>query len=600
MELPQLFGSDYVLPAIIAVVLLAAILGLLMLRRKRTAASAGAKSRMPAATAAGPAGPGPAAGAKLSSAERKAAKAAAKADAKATKASGGAGFLEGPGVGAATSEPMPDAPLAPEAAAGVATQAAAASAAPAPKIATQAQAAGRQGTSFATDPLQSVLTSVLQGWGDLTTEDTNRLDIFRREKVVAAINAVELPKDTKANEYARTRLTQLKRYAAALEKGEKPPIPEPELEEFVAIGATARAAAAAAAAAAGETPAAGVAPETAPETAAAPTTEPEATPTAEPEPGSDSAPSPRRPSWYGSADETTAETGMDDIFGEAIAESTTAADAAATDAAAGVAAEPLEITEEVLDAEPAVEATPAGLDWDDEPPQVAEGVLEEEEAAGYAWDARIDEVEEELIEEEPAEFAWDSEPPAGVVEAPEAPAFAEAPHAPSNTEDAIAAAAAAFWAEPEASALEQAAVEKATPPAEAPPAFEGFPEVEEAALLEELPQSEELPEVDEVFEEVVASAASGASARVESAADLLALPAVEQAGKLAFLEPEELNKVFQTTGDKSLKKSVIDTLEHSGSTASLDAIHACLEDPDPEIQLYALDAADRLLGTENQ
>ena len=630
MELPQLFGSDYVLPAIIAVVLLAAILGLLMLRRKRTAASAGAKSRMPAATAAGPAGPGPAAGAKLSSAERKAAKAAAKADAKATKASGGAGFLEGPGVGPATSEPMPDAPLAPEAAAGVATQAAAASAAPAPKIATQAQAAGRQGTSFATDPLQSVLTSVLQGWGDLTTEDTNRLDIFRREKVVAAINAVELPKDTKANEYARTRLTQLKRYAVALEKGEKPPIPEPELEEFVAIGATARAAAAAAAAAAGETPAAGVAPETAPETAAAPTTEPEATPTAEPAPESDSAPSPRRPSWYGSADETTAETGMDDIFGEAIAESTTAAEATATDAAAaGVAAEPLEITEEVLDAEPleiaedvvdaepAVEVTPGGLDWDDEPPQVAEGVLEEEEAAGYAWDARIDEVEEELIEEEPAEFAWDSEPPAGVVEAPEAPAFAEAPaeasadapeapafaeapHAPSNTEDAIATAAAAFWAAPEASTLEQAAVDKATPPAEAAPAFESFPEIEEAALLEEMPQVEELPEVEEVYEEVVASAASGASARVESAADLLALPAVEQAGKLAFLEPEELNKVFQTTGDKSLKKSVIDTLEHSGSTASLDAIHACLEDPDPEIQLYALDAADRLLGTENQ
>ena len=143
-------------------------------------------------------------------------------------------------------------------------------------------------------------------------------------------------------------------------------------------------------------------------------------------------------------------------------------------------------------------------------------------------------------------------------------------------------------------------MEKATPPAEVPPAFESFPEIEEAALLEEMPQVEELPEVEEVFEEVVASAASGASARVESAADLLALPAVEQAGKLAFLEPEELSKVFQTTGDKSLKKSVIDTLEHSGSTASLDAIHACLEDPDPEIQLYALDAADRLLGTENQ
>ena len=58
MELPQLFGSDYVLPAIIAVVLLAAILGLLMLRRKRNAASAGAKSGMPAAAAPGAAGRG--------------------------------------------------------------------------------------------------------------------------------------------------------------------------------------------------------------------------------------------------------------------------------------------------------------------------------------------------------------------------------------------------------------------------------------------------------------------------------------------------------------------------------------------------------------
>ena len=43
MELPQLFGTDYILPAIIAVVLLAAILGLLLLRRRQNAAGGGKK-----------------------------------------------------------------------------------------------------------------------------------------------------------------------------------------------------------------------------------------------------------------------------------------------------------------------------------------------------------------------------------------------------------------------------------------------------------------------------------------------------------------------------------------------------------------------------
>jgi hypothetical protein len=76
----------------------------------------------------------------------------------------------------------------------------------------------------------------------------------------------------------------------------------------------------------------------------------------------------------------------------------------------------------------------------------------------------------------------------------------------------------------------------------------------------------------------------------------MALPVDERADMLAFLEPGELTKVYQTAGDKDLKKAVIDTLEHVGNTASLDAIHSCLEDEDPEIQLYALDAAERMLG----
>ena len=67
---------------------------------------------------------------------------------------------------------------------------------------------------------------------------------------------------------------------------------------------------------------------------------------------------------------------------------------------------------------------------------------------------------------------------------------------------------------------------------------------------------------------------------------------------LAFLEPPELARVVETSDDRGLKKSVIDVLENLGSSGSLDVLRRCLDDPDQEIQLYALDAADRLLGME--
>ena len=79
----------------------------------------------------------------------------------------------------------------------------------------------------------------------------------------------------------------------------------------------------------------------------------------------------------------------------------------------------------------------------------------------------------------------------------------------------------------------------------------------------------------------------------------MALPISERADMLAFLEPPELSKVFFLAADRDLKKSVIDTLEHIGNTSSLDALRGCLEDPDPEVQLHALEAADRMLGTSH-
>ena len=86
--------------------------------------------------------------------------------------------------------------------------------------------------------------------------------------------------------------------------------------------------------------------------------------------------------------------------------------------------------------------------------------------------------------------------------------------------------------------------------------------------------------------------------RVRTAEELMALPAGDQADMLAFLEPPELARVFEASEDRRLKKGVIDVLENLGSPGSLDVLRRCLDDADPEIQVYALDAADRLLGVE--
>ena len=53
----------------------------------------------------------------------------------------------------------------------------------------------------------------------------------------------------------------------------------------------------------------------------------------------------------------------------------------------------------------------------------------------------------------------------------------------------------------------------------------------------------------------------------------------------AFLGPSELAATFRATEDPELKKAVIDTLEHIGSPASLNALGNCFEDADSDIQV---------------
>jgi hypothetical protein len=70
-----------------------------------------------------------------------------------------------------------------------------------------------------TDPLQAVIAEVLNGWGDLTQEDTNRLGVFRPDRVMAAVASTDIPRELKSSEHARARLGQLRRWAAGLEYG---------------------------------------------------------------------------------------------------------------------------------------------------------------------------------------------------------------------------------------------------------------------------------------------------------------------------------------------------------------------------------------------
>jgi len=387
-ELPELFGSPYVLPAIIVVVVLLLLLLLLSMSRRRRGRVGKAGKERPSAT-------GPAT--------------------VRTEASG-RGVSEG-------------------------------------TVRTAAVPGGSMGAAIpsGTDPVAAVIADILQGWGDITVEDTNRLKLFRADKVIAAVAAAEVPKDLKGSEHARTRLNQLRHYASTLR----------------------------------------------------------------PAPAADAAVAP-------------------------VGEGETSGEERAAEASWGV--EKVQLVAEASDTGPSA-------------PDAAS-------AAKRSWYGAL------LPEDGTAEAGG-----AGVEKGPDSA---------ESSED----------------------VEGAQPVAEqASELVEVFSEEQPELVEETVPEivEEELPAVDEAAElDEAADADSFFSDMgvVSTAEQLLALPSDEQAGMLPFLSPGELGKVFQQAGDPALKKAVIDTLEHVGSTTALDVIHDCLDDPDPEIQVYALDAADRLLGVD--
>ena len=62
------------------------------------------------------------------------------------------------------------------------------------------------------DPLNAALLDILGGWGDLSPEDMKRLELFRPERLAAALAAVQLPKSKSGD--AKVRLSQMRQYSA--------------------------------------------------------------------------------------------------------------------------------------------------------------------------------------------------------------------------------------------------------------------------------------------------------------------------------------------------------------------------------------------------
>jgi hypothetical protein len=78
--------------------------------------------------------------------------------------------------------------------------------------------------------------------------------------------------------------------------------------------------------------------------------------------------------------------------------------------------------------------------------------------------------------------------------------------------------------------------------------------------------------------------------------DVLGLDEGERVDALRFLTPAQLGRRFSATDDKTLKLSIIDALEEAAGPEAISVIQVCLDDPDSEVQLHALEAAERLLA----
>jgi hypothetical protein len=522
IEWPSIYGSTYFIPAVIVIVLLLALL-LLMSSRRRAAAEAARNAAEPldVAETLPPAPPAEDMQAEATPVPvSEAAPGAAMTQPMAAPA-----VVTAPLVAAAPSTvaPATAAPVAgaPEVLPAMAVVAPPEEIPPIPdlgRLATGAnirvtvRAKGPVSAVTGNDPLNAALLDILGGWGDLSPEDVKRLELFRPERLAAAVAAIQLPK-SKSGE-AKARLSQLRQYSADLER--RSTATQAAVSVPPAISAVAAAAA--------------MAPAAAP-TAAAPDAAPVATPptadtAAATFPSMDATAGLATAIALGAARRTTPES-----YDKSSAESSAATGLEATAMVAGTAAvadrsDVDELASFWADPRPVWETdTQVSLH------ELPAPTYEEVEVGSDGDGAEIRELYPPLTAVPSADVALAGEPEAGEPEAGE-----PRTHAPLTSVDTF------FWDDPPAGSL------------------------------------------------------SRLSVKVETAEQLLALPPEERVEMTAFLGPAELVATFRATNDPDLKKAVIDTLEHISSPASLNALGNCFGDSDSDIQLYALEAADRLLG----
>jgi hypothetical protein len=385
--------------------------------------------------------------------------------------------------------------------------------------------AGPRAATGGNDPMNAAVQDILNGWGDLAPEDMKRLQLFRPDRLSAALAAVQLPKSSSTE--TKMRLSELRHYASDLEQR--------------AYAAQVAAAAAAPA----------VAPEAATaEAAAAP-----------------------------AAQATVPIKQTASIF-------------------TGYAAPSPSIASGATVAAPAMPAPATAASTGRDAP------------AGPASDVAVGAAKNVSPLDDPSSFWADPRPlwepnPGESLEKVAAPTYHEIDMDPLAAHDIVFGTAAGHGSSHDNGHGDNGNGYKSGLMMDmAPSATTGMPvstpvvhETPAPPLVQTQPVVKPPYTAEDFFwDDEPVQAISRLSVKVETAEQLLALPASERVDMAAFLPPAELVAAFRATHDPDLKKAVIDTLEHIGSPASLNALGNCFEDGDSDIQTYALAAADRLLG----
>jgi hypothetical protein len=147
----------------------------------------------------------------------------------------------------------------------------------------------------------------------------------------------------------------------------------------------------------------------------------------------------------------------------------------------------------------------------------------------------------------------------------------------------------------------QPAPAEAETPVPSPPLYAPDDPIE-PSVVEEVVDPVQPSVVEEVVESPVAGVESPGVSDQHVIRDGWENPAVvdrDTPETLNSMSPEELGRVLREPVDRATKLAVLGALENMGTARALSVVEGCFEDPDPEVLLRALDAAEHLLAELN-